>query len=59
MAAIETAYRRLSLVSRRGTTFGIHPSALTFGLTGVLAATAALAFNLAQSGIQRLPHILR
>jgi hypothetical protein len=54
MARIESAYRRLGIPSPDALAFGVDPSALNFGLAGLLAAAAALALNLAQAGIQRL-----
>lgn len=54
MARIETAYRRLGLASPDSLAFSLDPSALNFGIAGLLAAAAALALNLAHAGLQRL-----
>jgi hypothetical protein len=55
MASIGSALKRWRFSPPDALAVGMDPSAMTFGLAGLLAAAAALAVRLAHSGLQRLP----
>lgn len=55
MTSIGSALRRWRFSPPDALAVGMHPSAMTFGLAGLLAAVAALAIRVAHAGVQRLP----